>query len=207
MAISAYRDGRLKKNPLLGTSLAVDPNRQVMRQGFMDLYSTAKGRGVAEGRPGMLAELADQYSRLGQIHQPRLAQIPQEYTDIATEASSYSNPEDLARISQRSTTAQKYLEDLSKITKGKKKINLSSEYKNEIDAAYKEAGSPGDKDRFTKEYLSNMSSELKAYQDQASAKAQQLHTYKYTPLAEEETQRRRILQDRADLFNAFLGMD
>jgi len=205
--ISAYRDGRLKKNPLLGTSLAVDPNRQAMRQGFMDLYGLAKNRGVGEGRPGMLAELADQNARLGQIHAPRLAQMPQAYTDIATEAGSYSDPKEIERLSGRSTSAQKYLDDLAKITKGKKKINLHPDYKVEIDTAYREAGSPGDKDRFTKSYLSSMASEYKAYTDQAAAKAQALHTTKYTPLVEEETERRRILQDRADLFNAFLGMD
>lgn len=205
--LSAYSHGNLKKNPLLGTSLAVDPNRQAMRQGFNDLYSEAKSRGTGEGRSGMLSELASQYASLGQYHSPRLAQIPNEYADIATEASSYSSPKEIERLSKRSTTAQKYLDDLSKITKGKKKIKLIPAYKSEIDAAYKEAGRPGDKNRFTRDYLSNMASEFKTYTSAASAKSQKLHDERYIPLAEEETQRRRSLQDRADLFNAFLGID
>lgn len=84
MALSAYRHGLLKKNPLLGTSFLVDPDMAVARARFMELHRAAN----TEGREGMLARLANEYRQFGASHQARLQEIAAAKSPLA-----YGSPE------------------------------------------------------------------------------------------------------------------
>jgi len=82
MAISAYKQGKLKKNPLLGTSLAVDPNREAERESFQALYGEA--REIAnEGRSGMVKRLSERYQDFGRPHVAEMGRLGAERSRLA----------------------------------------------------------------------------------------------------------------------------
>jgi hypothetical protein len=86
MAISAYdREGRLKKNPLLGTSLLSDPGRAEQREQFMSLHGEAK-ENVGEGRAGMLGKLAGRFKTFGGPEVERLDVIKRRQDKLSSQA-------------------------------------------------------------------------------------------------------------------------
>jgi hypothetical protein len=84
---SAYdTSGRLKKNALLGTSLAVDPDQAVQKGQFEELHAEAKGV-AGQGREPMLGRLQGRWQEFGQQQQHRLQTIAERKGSLETQYS------------------------------------------------------------------------------------------------------------------------
>lgn len=217
MALSAYSsEGNLKKNPLLGTSLAVDPRRKAMRQGFLDLYGEAK-KSAGEGRGGMLRRLSERNAALGAANQADLERIPKQLQQLQDEASSYVDEDKLKDLTERAATAEKWMEDQNKAqsARGYKGAHIKSEYDKEIQDAWKNLDwadqrkrqSYGDYNRFKEVYLEDMVNQLSNYRNSVNSRVASLNKLQYLPLLEQQKLVTKTLNDRADLYNAFLGGD
>jgi len=215
MAVSAYNsEGNLKKNPLLGTSLAVDPNRKGMRQGFLDLYGEAKQR-AGEGREGMLRRLSERNASLGAANQAELEGIPKKLKFLEDEAASYVDEDKLEDLTKRASTAQKWIEEQNKAqgARGYKGTTIKSDYDKEIQDAWKNLDwgdqrkrqSYGDYNKFKEIYLEDMVNQLNEYTGNVNSRVASLNKLQYLPLLEQQRLVTKTLNDRADLYNAFLG--
>lgn len=80
MAVSAYSaEGLLKKNPLLGTSLGVDPTRVAQAQKFGELHERAKG--FTQDRAGFQKVIGGEYEAL---QKQGLADLATQQADLGT---------------------------------------------------------------------------------------------------------------------------
>lgn len=210
MAISAYREGRLKKNPLLGTSLAIDPNRVAMRSGYQDLIKEARAT-ANEGREGMLRRLSERYGSLQAEHQPRLTAIPKEIAALEADARTWIDYDKYQKMQQRAGSANKYLTELGRSdpSMGYQPM-IEGDFKTEVDAAFKEAKKTNprlDKATFSRDYMTKAVRDLSEFESGIQARIADVNARQYFPLKEEAALRQKTLRDRADLYNAFLGMD
>jgi len=86
MAISAFgKEGRVRKNPLLGTSLLSDPGRAGQREQYMALHGEAK-ESAAEGRAGMLGKLAERFKAFGGPEVERLDVLKRRQDKLSSQA-------------------------------------------------------------------------------------------------------------------------
>lgn len=121
MAVSAFKDGMLKKNPFLGSSLLDDPNRSAELGGLREIYSEAKADPNA-GRAGMLAKLAQRYREFGLPQMQRLSEINKQKADM--QAINYHDPEAEGKLAKDVNLWQDFAKNYAAQT-GRKKKNAN----------------------------------------------------------------------------------
>lgn len=92
MPASAYKDGQLKKNPLLGTATQSVPSRAKQKERLLGLYGEAKSI-AGQGRAGMEGVLAGRYARFAEPEQRALGGLQSQYADIQSKAVAARDPE------------------------------------------------------------------------------------------------------------------
>jgi hypothetical protein len=112
MAVSAYRGGQLKKNPLLGTALGVDPSRAGERERFSQLHTEAKGM-AGKGRAGMESSLARRYARFSETNQAALGSLGGQYRSLQDEARGLRDPDREAELAENISTREGRIERFS----------------------------------------------------------------------------------------------
>lgn len=208
MAVSAYKDGRLKKNPLLGTALAADIDRGRERESFGQLYTEAKGM-AGQGRAGMESVLAKRYAQFAEPGQKALGELRGKHEALQSEAAGLRDPELEAERQRKLTSTSTILNTL------------------QDPAIWKSKHIPGDiRESFTKEtgqkvqkkargaqqlkkYYAQRQTELEAertsYEQQIADKAEELQLLG-KPIEAEMERRQGSLQQQIADYNLFLGM-
>jgi hypothetical protein len=170
----------------------------------------------------MLATLASRHKGWGDQFRPRLDEINKEVDATQLEAKGYQDSDKEAKMNLRAATAAAYLKEQANIKNNPKKVHnkhakdfrLNEEFKGEIDSAWANAAvddplklaSGGDKTRYTHDYLNKIMTDYEGYTIGNQAKLAKLNADKYQPLLVEQKKMRQTLQDKADLYNSFLGM-
>jgi hypothetical protein len=206
MAISAFnKEGQVRKNPLLGTSLLSDPGRAEQREQFMSLHGEAK-ENAAEGRAGMLGKLAERFQAFGGPEVERLDVLKRRQDKLSSQA----NDLRLEGIG----SAQDRLDSLRRIESGDKDPADSSvrkEYQQEWwkSEAYKtqewkpwlqDIWLPREMELAEANYSQAYDAAAEDYYSQLGVLGQQ-----HESLTLEQKEREGKLAERAGLYNMFLG--
>lgn len=224
--VAAYDEqGRLKKHALLGTSLAVDPNRASQRQQFEELYGEAKtaaSQGI--GREGFLNRLSDRFGSYAQGQQPTLGELARQSQGFVTEAQKlrdfkfedetrqraqkFHDMTSGLRDAEGKVTASKF----GQIKKGAKALTMEAKKKWETmtpreRAEYKVSKGVGGK-QFMMDYV--LGGEKRAMDEYATYEAninQEVDRINQSliPIQQEYADRQQRLADRVELYNLFLG--
>jgi len=210
MAISAYRQGKLKKNPLLGSSLAVDPNRAQERKDFMSLYGEAK-EVAGEGRAGMVRRLSERYQKFGAPHVKQMEGFGAERDKLAAVDTSKERMGARRELASADAGVAAGKQWLSKA--GLKKFDAYSPSQQQVleDARVKQYGEKGKQFQWRrklahgKKYYNELAAKKKeAYEGlvtENTARVARIGT-----LTGQYNEQRGMLQARADQYNRFLGI-
>jgi len=212
MAISAYRQGKLKKNPLLGSSLAVDPNREQERKDFMSLYGEAK-QIAGEGRAGMVRRLSERYQKFGAPHVQQMEGFGTERDKLA--AIDTSKERMGAKKEYAAAQAGKTAADAPRLSKKgwlKYDERFTTEQKKLLSADRKARfGVKGAQQQWSRKvaearkyYAGQAAQKKEAYEGlvaENTARVAQIGT-----LTGKYNEQRGLLQARADQYNRFLGV-
>jgi len=188
MAVAAYTGrGLLRKNPLLGSSLDIDPARAGVREQYMSVLYPEARQQASKGREGMVRTLSERYKRFGDPHTERLKQIRSELSTLTGEAGTLETEQleaqkEGTRLKEKATTAA-----------SKKKKTFFLDYAGKRKYAKQERAARSEAEALKRAYL-----ERKQRLMDIGAIS--------TPLAEEQTKRERKLTERSDLYNLFLGV-
>lgn len=177
MPTSAYKDGALKKNPLLGTATYSVAQRADQKDRLMGLYEEAKPM-AAQGRAGMEGALAGRYAKFAETDQASLGELKSKYSGLQDQSSKLLDTNKVQGYASEIEKRDKYLKK-NHLTK--KKRQLLSGTRDSI-AAEKEA------------YETNAQNNYKRLQAEGN-------TY-----AAEYDRKANALQQRIDDYNLFLGM-
>ena len=92
MPASAYKDGQLKKNPLLGTATRTVASQAKRKERLLGLYGEAKTM-AGRGREGMQGVLASRHARFAEADQAALGGLRSRYAGLQTRAEGLRDPE------------------------------------------------------------------------------------------------------------------
>jgi hypothetical protein len=229
MAVSAYdAAGRLKKNPLLGTSFASDPTRALEREQYMGLHSEAKGR----TREEMEGLLTSRFQAYGRPQMTKLEELAEQEAGIQQEYAGLRDPEEELGFQKQIQKAGKFLapydQSQYRTKTGKLKTGaiyktLPTSEKQGIKQAWKLL-SGKEKQSYKKtakgkkgggiasfaqaEFMRQQRAAQKArsdYTDRINEEIDQLNE-RYIPIQQDIASRESKLADRVDFYNMFLGV-
>lgn len=226
--------GRLKKNALRGTSLAVDPKRSKQRQQFQSLYEEARTE-AGQGRVGMAGKLQSRAQKFGAAQRSRLAEIGAQQRGFEEEYRGAFDPEKERRFAMYEQGGGKILPKgfRSRSKEGWRRETESGQRyvagKAAIGAKRQEfasAGSGGETGTtFAKDSLKKLRKRGKRqltryaerqFEKKAGTGAQSAYKKyiddtrtrideSYIPLQKETAERKRRMASRQELYNMFLG--
>lgn len=222
MALAAYdAQGRLKKHALLGTSLAVDPNRASQRQAFEDLYGEAKqaaSQGV--GREGFLNTLSNRYGAYERGSTQSLNELARQAHGFEDEASKLRDREFEDEVRTRASKFRDMTSGLKDIdaTKFRKVRKAASPLVDEAQQKWKQmtpqeranytVNKGMNRKQFAMDYVlggeKRAMDEYAAYEAKINQEVDRINA-NYIPLQQEYADRQQRLADRVELYNLFLG--
>ena len=203
---SAFKDGHLKKNPLLGTSFGTNPERAQDRDRFMSLYKEAKTH-AGEGREGMQGRLAGRYAKFAEANQKALGNTQAKYEDLQRKAANARSPEEEERLRKKLIDSESKLDRLKSATKWK---HIPSEYLQEYTSSSKYDPNPrrGMIEKMKQFYGGEAMDTVAAQEAYEQDVADKVSRYQSegAPLAADMERRQHSLQQRIADYNLFLGI-
>ena len=223
MAFSAYdAQGRLRKHPLQGTSLGVDPKRKTERKQFRELHTEAMGIGHL-GREGMKERLKGRFRSFGQPQVQRLGALAEQRGGLEQQFQGFQNPEEEQRLVSEIERYSDLFDQVptvggegaqysfgwyarlpkdakgevqahfDSLTKKQRTIQGIEQWDPEVFSASYFRDQGAKAETAHKEYLANVSTEVDRINQE------------FIPIQEETIEREQRLSDRIDLYNLFLG--
>jgi hypothetical protein len=224
--VAAYDEmGRLKKNALLGTSLAVDPNRATQRQAFNDLYGEAKEAATqGMGREGFLSRLSSRYGDYERSQHQTLGELARQSQGFVSEAQKLRDFEKEDELRQRASKFR----DMTSGLKGKDGKLEAAEFgqlkksapalvdeaqqkwkkMTPIEKAEQKVGKGVNQRRWIMDYVlggeKRAMDEHAAYEANINQEVDRINS-SLIPIQQEYADRQQRLADRVELYNLFLG--
>lgn len=216
MATAYDTQGRLKKHPLLGTALGVDPSRAEEREQFLTLHKEATSI-AGEGRKGMEGRLASRYAERTASEQQALGGLGSQYAELQKQGASLRDPSKDKELAEAVASSRA---DWSNVQSAKKLVQITPELQTKFKEQMgldprgfrkwkRKHKTPISRAEAIQKHFGGKLSEVelqqKEYEEELEEKASALQA-QGAPIAAEMQRRKGKLEDMIYSYNMFLGV-